>query len=1255
MRIVIDMQGAQTASRYRGIGRYTMAFVRSVVSLRKDHEVFLALNGLFPETIEAVRAAFNDVLPQSQIQVWHAPGPVNAMQQDNAAKRVTAELIREAFLAQLKPDLIHICSLFEGYVDDAVVSLHQFDKTTPISVTFYDLIPHLHPAQYMEPNPAYALDYRRRLSQLQKASVCLAISDYSKQQALDNLPEMGGRVVAVSTAADAHFKVIDMTPGEAEGVRSHFGINHAFVMYTGGTDERKNLQRLLQAYAALPLPLRNQHQLLLAGKIDPVTIKKLRSKACELGLHTEELVFTGYINDEQLVQLYNLCQLFVFPSWEEGFGLPALEAMACGAVVIGANTSSLPEVIGLDAALFDPMDPHAITNKMMQGLEDAEFRANLKQHGLKQATHFSWSSVAQRTWTVWEKLHHDHDRKMRVMSNSKPRLAYVSPMPPERTGIADYSAELLPALAVHYDIELILDQAHPMTPLAGLKLPVRDADWLRMNADQYERVLYQMGNSPFHAYMLDLIEEVPGTVVLHDFFLSGLFSWLDKQNGQAQAWARALRSSHGYIAVKQRSAAPQDAYLEYPANWGVLQHAQGVIVHSNNSLQLIQRWYGHASLPEVAHIPLLRKAAAPLARKTARQQLGWSDDAFVVCSFGFLDSSKLNHLLLQCWLASSLAADPRCQLVFVGQNEGGEYGAGLLASIAQSGRQDQIRITGFSSAHQYNLHLAAADMAVQLRTRSRGETSAAALDCMNHALPMIVNANGAMGELDRHAVWVLPDEFEPQQLTGALEILFKSPDQRHAMGSLARQIIQTKHAPLTCAAQYAQAIEQFHISERLMPQALVPALIGRLPPSSSDEDLVALAQSLSRSFPSRRSSKMLYLDVTATCSHDLQTGIERVARSLLMELLKSPPEGYIAAPVYLCHQSGEWRYRRANLYTLSLLGCPTDQWEDDWIEPSNGDKILVLDLSGDRFVDAQQAGLFDHYRQQGATVHSVVYDLLPINMPEVFPPGADLAHAKWLKAISSLDGAACISRSVQADLALWQAQNVMAGPGRRPFHLSSFHLGADLEQSAPSRGVTQDAEHLLSQIRKRPSFLMVGTIEPRKNHQHVLAAFTQLWSQGVDANLVIVGREGWLGLSPSQRRNIPEVIDQLRHHPERQDHLFWPQEVSDELLTLIYKNCDCLIAASWGEGFGLPLIEAAHHGLPVLARDLPVFREVANDTATFFTADDPQGLAEAILQWLQKPTDRTMATPECTMTWQQSASQLTQVLWASKENQCTPR
>ena len=135
MRIVIDMQGAQTESRFRGIGRYTLAMAQAIVRNRGVHEIHLALSGLFPDTIDPIRTAFAGVLSQEHIHVWDAPGPVRECQLGNERRREVAEFIREAFLASLKPDVIYITSLFEGYVDDAITSVGLLDAPTPVAVT----------------------------------------------------------------------------------------------------------------------------------------------------------------------------------------------------------------------------------------------------------------------------------------------------------------------------------------------------------------------------------------------------------------------------------------------------------------------------------------------------------------------------------------------------------------------------------------------------------------------------------------------------------------------------------------------------------------------------------------------------------------------------------------------------------------------------------------------------------------------------------------------------------------------------------------------------------------------------------------------------------------------------------------------------------------------------------------------------------------------------------------------------------------
>jgi hypothetical protein len=162
---------------------------------------------------------------------------------------------------------------------------------------------------------------------------------------------------------------------------------------------------------------------------------------------------------------------------------------------------------------------------------------------------------------------------------------------------------------------------------------------------------------------------------------------------------------------------------------------------------------------------------------------------------------------------------------------------------------------------------------------------------------------------------------------------------------------------------------------------------------------------------------------------------------------------------------------------------------------------------------------------------------------------------------------------------------------------------------------------------------MVGTIEPRKGHAQTLSAFERLWENGYDINLVIVGKKGWL---------VDELIDRLCYHPELEEHLFWLEGISDEYLEKVYAASVCLIAASEGEGFGLPLIEAARHKLPIIARDIPAFREVAGEYAFYFKGKESTDLVEVIKGWLvlyskkQHPYSDNMPW----LTWKESAKNL---------------
>lgn len=412
MRIVLDMQGAQTQSRLRGIGRYTLAFARAVIKECGDHEVHLLLNGLLNDSIESVRETFQDILPADRIHVWSAPGPVQLIHVENAARLAAAEVLREAFIQRLEPDVIHITSLFEGYVGDAVTSVGEYDQHTPVSITLYDLIPMLNRDQYLSNNPRYEEYYMSKAQCLKKAAINLAISDFSRIEAAQLLGIESQFITNKSSAAEPNFRPMVYDEIWIDQTLSRYGISRPFILYTGGSDTRKNLVRLIRAYQRLPQSEYQCTQLVFAGRMSLDFLREVKS----LRQADDQLVFTDFIAEEDLVALYNLCECFVFPSWHEGFGLPILEAMSCGAVVVAANAASVPEVLGEPEALFDPFDVNDMSSKLWLALCDETFRERMREHALRQSKQFSWTATARAAISSWEAL-------VNEMGNSQARAA----------------------------------------------------------------------------------------------------------------------------------------------------------------------------------------------------------------------------------------------------------------------------------------------------------------------------------------------------------------------------------------------------------------------------------------------------------------------------------------------------------------------------------------------------------------------------------------------------------------------------------------------------------------------------------------------------------------------------------------------------------------------------------------------------------------------------------------------------------------
>lgn len=1223
MRILIDLQGAQATHHGRGIGRYALSLALALIRQSGSHEIRLLLNGHYPQAMDEIRHAVGMQLPAEHVHVWQGFESLPSDTVHPSFSGDFARRLRSAVMASIRPDVVLITSLFEGPGHADVVAIEPNDP--PTAVVLYDLIPLIHADVYLT-DPAVQAWYQGRLHELQKAQLLLAISGHSRTEAIEHLQWPADRVVNISTACEEVFSKADVPASMWQQWSERHRLHRPFLMYTGGIDHRKNIERLIRAYGMLPQQTRSAHQLLIVCAIGQTDRERLQNEAALAGLNNDELVITGYVSEQELVALYNACKAFVFPSWHEGFGLPVLEAMRCGKAVIASRTTSLPEVVGLPEALFDPFDESDICRRMHWVLSDEDARARLEQHALLQSRKFDWDTTAR---TAIQALEACIPASIPITHPGRPHLACVSPLPPAQSGISDYTVQLLKALSAHYRIDVIVEQEQVSDPWILQHCSVRTAEEFEQCHRHYDRVLYHFGNSHFHDHMPRLLQRIPGVVVLHDFYLSGLQSYHLRDSDSA-VWQRMLYDHHGYPALlaNRLSADRNRVIWHYPCNLAFLQQATGIIVHSQFSLDLACQWYGAQADEGWRLIPLLREppeADFP-QRNEARAALNLPANALVVCTFGLIGEHKLNIDLLDAFLSSSLARRPDCMLVFVGQNDGGSYGNLLMQRIEQSGLGDRIRITGWTPTSDYRQYLVAADIAVQLRSRSRGETSAAVLDCMSHGLPTIVNANGSMADLHPDTVWMLPDAFFTHELCLALEILSRQPDRRQRIGHAARNWLSTHHAPSTCALQYRDAIEHFHRQAQKGLPGLTEAL--RLQDLPAADRKIA-ATTLAHNFPPRPRPRQLLVDISELVRHDARTGIQRVTRAVLNEWLRLELSGWRIEPVFASKEKAGYCYARR--YTSQFLGLPQEWAEDCPVQADPGDIFLGLDLQP-QIIPAQRETL-RQWRRSGVKVQFVVYDLLPVQCPQFFVANAAQVFTPWLNTVAEFDAALCISRATRDTLQDWLCkQAILPRPA-----LKWFHLGADVEQSMPTYGLTGPLDPLLENLRKTTGFLMVGTLEPRKGHAQVLDAFEQLWQDGHDLQLIIVGKQGW---------QVDELVQRLQAHPENGHRLHWLQGASDEALNLLYSHCAALIAASYAEGYGLPLIEAARHGCPILARDIPVFREVAETHAFYFVAQTAVQLANAIEQWLalrrqgRHPTPRGMHI----LTWRQSAHQLLQLV-----------
>lgn len=373
--------------------------------------------------------------------------------------------------------------------------------------------------------------------------------------------------------------------------------------------------------------------------------------------------------------------------------------------------------------------------------------------------------------------------------------------------------------------------------------------------------------------------------------------------------------------------------------------------------------------------------------------------------------------------------------------------------------------------------------------------------------------------------------------------------------------------------------------------------------------------------------KTLYVDVGSLYRNSRSSGTNRVTERVAYELLLADHPTFKVVLVSARHwKSGffevEHEIINSSLVLNSKLGSR--------VSIRRGDIFLGLDLSHISVIS--QKPYLSKLVESGVIVSFCIYDLLPIQFPHFFTGGRGLSliHRLWIETTLMSDVVFAISKSVANEYVRFISSEF---PTKSHPDVKLMLMGSDIEKQPPELNKSLS----FPSLQKNSFFLAVGTVEPRKRYDYILSEFVKLWASGLPERLVIVGKPGWL--TDSLQKDILA-------HQDNHSRVIWLTDATDSDLRWLYQNSKGLIAASDGEGFGLPIVEMASLGGRVIANDIPIFREVAPETALFFDNKTPGSLVGCLRNEL-KVGARDNSKLEGFPTWKDSASKVLHLLSAA--------
>lgn len=373
-----------------GIGQYSRNLARALSRIDKENSYTLYI--LYPVLKRITRPSARKVdLPnEGNFKVVFKDIPVPFQLFRYLQGPILPQSFKDYGLGEIEADVVHSNTF-------CVPSFR--DKKKKLIVTVYDLTVLTHPECHRKANIRHCLDGIK--DAIKYADAIIAISESTRADLVNYLDAPPGLITVTHLAAAGDLRPVE-DPEVLKSARLKYSLPERYVLFVGSNEPRKNIKTLLEAYASLPAGIKNEFPLVIAGGKGwlnsdiPGVVKRL-------GIETS-VRFAGYIGKDDMSAVYSGASVFAYPSLYEGFGLPILEAMSCGAPVITSNVSSMPEVAGDAARLVTPTDTEELGEALRALLSDEGLRKNMRQKGRERASKFSWERCARETLALYRKV-----------------------------------------------------------------------------------------------------------------------------------------------------------------------------------------------------------------------------------------------------------------------------------------------------------------------------------------------------------------------------------------------------------------------------------------------------------------------------------------------------------------------------------------------------------------------------------------------------------------------------------------------------------------------------------------------------------------------------------------------------------------------------------------------------------------------------------------------------------------------------------